>query len=86
MASSKNFQAASEQLAKLDSILSSPDIKQKVKNIKEIIGEKNQSSLISPEESRQMNSFIGKSSAFDKNKLSSDLSKEKIIFTEGGIS
>lgn len=57
MISTKNLMTTKDQLEKLDKILSSNNIKQKVKNIKAIIGEKARSgvssNLISPEESRQ---------------------------------
>lgn len=56
MTSTKNLMTTKDQLDKLDKILSSDNIKQKVKNIKAIIGEKARSgvssNLISPEESR----------------------------------
>ena len=56
MAQNKNMAHASDELAKLDSIFSSNHIKKKIKNIKEIVGDKAHSglssNLVSPEESR----------------------------------
>ena len=54
--SSKNQSTHADELSKLDAILHSKDIKDKLKNIKMIIGEKAQSgvssTLITPEDSR----------------------------------
>ena len=81
----------SEDIAKLDKILTSEKIKWKVKNIKEIIGERTMSgvssNLISPEESRQTNyGQLGSHSVLDREKLGNDEPQpENIVVTVSGV-
>ena len=86
----RNF-GFNEDIAKLDSILTSEKIKWKVKNIKDIIGERNtsglSSNLISPEESRTTNyGQAGAHSVLDKEKLGQEPDGiENVVFKSNGV-